>query len=73
MHCSTDMQSLRLAMSNVKDWSGVSKSFCTEILSLKTNAFSGPSPERWKGANCMGLTAPKSMHIGNRVTCEAKM
>lgn len=38
MHCRTDTQSLRLWVWEVrKDWSRVSKSFCSEISSPKTN------------------------------------
>lgn len=60
MHRRTDMQSLRLTKSDVKGWSGVSKSFCAEIISLKDKAiFWTPVQRDGKGASCMGVTAPQ--------------
>lgn len=82
MHCRTDTQSWRLT--EYEWWERtVQKSASHSALRFylwrqpQSGVVSGHTSKSQKAVNCMGLTAPKSMHIGpsigNRVTYEGKM
>lgn len=76
MHCRNNMQSL-LSMSDdkglVRSQQVILHRYLISKDKIQSAGISKHSPGRPHTANCMSLTVPKSMHIGNRMTYEAKM